>query len=147
MLFVMYWCVWAGLVLGVSFLDAVGKFYTPGIDRAAALNVGMHLFKNFMNFEAILGLLGLAVTMLNRTFSDCTATQVVLVCILIVERLLSIVLISRGKQVIALAKLKITGKPTGIQAACHLAYVILEASKIAFLLCCAYTRASAHIVW
>lgn len=39
--------VWAGMVLGVSFLATAAKFLVPSLPRPVALDVGRHTFQVF----------------------------------------------------------------------------------------------------
>ena len=52
--------VWAGLVLGVSFVATPAKFQAPSLPLPIALDVGRHTFKTFGRVEmALAALLGL----------------------------------------------------------------------------------------
>jgi len=53
--------VWAGMVLGVSFLATPVKFLAPSLPRPVALDVGRHTFRTFGWVETTLApLLGLS---------------------------------------------------------------------------------------
>src|SRR5687767_9504926 len=43
--------VWAGMVLGISFLEAPVKFTTPSLTLAVGLDVGRHVFGAFNKVE------------------------------------------------------------------------------------------------
>lgn len=48
--------IWAGVVLGISFVAQPAKFGAPGLSRATALSVGRRIFRAMHWVEAILGL-------------------------------------------------------------------------------------------
>lgn len=60
----LYCAVWAGVVIGVSFIATVAKFGAPSLTRPVALDVGAHTFAMLARIEwgllAVLALLILA---------------------------------------------------------------------------------------
>ncbi len=59
--------VWAGMVLGVSFLATPAKFLAPSLPRPIALEVGRQTFRTFGHVEMVLAaLLGLSAPMSPR---------------------------------------------------------------------------------
>lgn len=57
--FVIIVLLWAGMILGISFLEAWAKFQTPMLTLQAGLDIGRHVYGVFRIVEVILALLGL----------------------------------------------------------------------------------------
>jgi hypothetical protein len=57
--FAMVCLVWAGIVIGISFIEAPVKFHTPTLSRAVAFDVGRTVFSASQWVQVGLGLLAL----------------------------------------------------------------------------------------
>lgn len=55
--------LWAGMVLGVSFLATPAKFLAPSLDLPTALDVGRHTFGVFIPVEIAFAVLGAALAL------------------------------------------------------------------------------------
>ncbi len=121
----LFWAlIWAGMVLGVSFLATPAKFLAPSLPRPVALDVGRHTFRMFGRVEAALAaLLGLrAAGSKRRRLFALAPGLVVLAQTLWLRPLLD----ARTQQVIAGRELP----PSDL----HLGYVAGESAKLAALL-------------
>lgn len=115
--------VWAGMVLGVSFLATPAKFRAPSLPLPVALDVGRHTFRTFGRVEAALAtLLGLRTAAPTRRLLALAPGLVVLAQALWLRPRLD----ARTRQVIEGQE----PPPSRL----HLAYVACEAAKLAALL-------------
>lgn len=126
--------VWAGMVLGVSFVATPAKFLAPSLPRPVALDVGRHTFRTFGWVEAALAaLLGLRMAgVRNRRLLALAPGLVVLAQALWLRPRLD----ARTRQVIAGRELP----PSDL----HVAYVASEAIKLAALLVLGLTAWRSH---
>ena len=116
--------VWAGMVLGVSFLATPAKFLAPSLPHPVALDVGRHTFRTFGRVEAALAALlelRAAGSKSRRLFALAPGLVVLAQTLWLRPRL-----DARTRQVIAGKELP--------PADLHLAYVASEAIKLAALL-------------
>ncbi len=51
--------IWAGMLLGISFLEAPVKFTAPSLTLQVGLDVGRHVFQAFNKVEIVFGTLSL----------------------------------------------------------------------------------------
>lgn len=51
--------IWAGMLLGISFLEAPVKFTAPSLTLSVGLDVGRHVFQAFNKVEIVFGTLAL----------------------------------------------------------------------------------------
>lgn len=58
--------VWAGMILGISFLETPVKFTAPSVTLAIGLDVGRHVFAAFNKVEIIAALLACALIVVAR---------------------------------------------------------------------------------
>ena len=116
--------VWAGMVLGVSFLATPAKFLAPSLPLPVALDVGRHTFRIFGRVElALTALLGLrAAAPARHCLLALSPGLIVLAQALWLRPRLD----ARTRQVVA-------GQPP-TPSRLHLAYVTSEAAKLAALL-------------
>ncbi len=123
--------VWAGMVLGVSFLATPAKFLAPSLPLPVALDVGRHTFRTFGRIEAALAaLLGLraAAAARRRLLALAPGLAVLAQAVWLRPRL-----DARTRHVI-------TGGESPPPSDLHLAYVVCEATKLAALLTLGLTR-------
>lgn len=116
--------VWAGMVLGVSFLATPAKFLAPSLPLPVALDVGRHTFRVFGRVElALAAALGLcAAAPARRRLLALAPGLIVLAQALWLRPRLD----ARTQQVVEGG----VPPPSGL----HLAYVAGEAAKLAALL-------------
>jgi hypothetical protein len=117
--------VWAGMVLGVSFLATPAKFLAPSLPRRVALDVGRHTFRTFGWVEvALTAVLGLSAAVPGRRRPLPLAPGLI---VLAQALWLRPRLDARTRQVVDGGR---TPPPSGL----HLAYVACEMAKFAVLL-------------
>jgi len=117
--------VWAGMVLGVSFLATPAKFLAPSLSLPAALDVGRHTFLAFGRVEVVLAaLVGLRprAQVWHRLLAVAPGLIVLAQALWLRSRL-----DARTRQVVE-------GKAPPSSSDLHLAYVASEAAKLAALL-------------
>ncbi len=117
--------VWAGMVLGVSFLATPAKFLAPSLSRPVALDVGRHTFGTFGWVEvALTAVLGLSAAAPARQRPLTLAPGLI---VLAQALWLRPRLDARTRQVV-------DGGPPPPPSGLHLAYVACEVAKLAALL-------------
>ncbi len=117
--------VWAGMVLGVSFLATPVKFLAPSLPLPVALDVGRHTFRTFGRVElALTALLGLRAAAPARY---CLLALSPGLIVLAQALWLRPKLEAQTRQVVA-------GHQPPASSRLHLAYVACEAAKLAALL-------------
>ena len=117
--------VWAGMVLGVSFLATPAKFLAPSLPLPVALDVGRHTFRTFGWVEmALTALLGLSAAAPARQRPLALAPGLI---VLAQALWLRPRLDTRTRQVVDGGE---TPSPSGL----HHAYVACEVAKLAVLL-------------
>lgn len=124
--------VWAGMVLGVSFLATPAKFLAPSLPLPVALDVGRQTFRVFGRVEVVLAaLLGLGVVVGRpvRRLDLVPGAVVVLQGLWLRPRLNA-----RTRQVAQ-------GRAAPRSSWPHLAFVACEAAKLTALLVIGLTRA------
>jgi hypothetical protein len=117
--------VWAGMVLGVSFLATPAKFLAPSLPLPVALDVGRHTFRIFGRVEVALAvLLGLRAATARPTRPlDLAPGIIVLAQALWLRPRLE----ARMQQIM-------DGRVVPRSSRLHLAYVACETAKLAALL-------------
>ena len=122
--------LWAGIVVGISFIEAPVKFQAPSLTTAVGLDVGRHVFA-----ASHLVQLGLAVVVALAArwagWSRARATLIAgaIAALLVQMALVMPVLDARARLIIA------GGTPGGSSA--HLIYVGLELAKLGLLIAAA----------
>lgn len=119
--------VWAGLVLGISFLEAPVKFTAPTLTRAAGLDVGRHVFRALNRVE-VGAAGGLLVLLLAATASTALLALGAAVLLIVAVQTLWLLPILREQ-----ATAIIEGDVENTGGYAHLGYVVLEAAKGAAL--------------
>lgn len=123
--------VWAGMVLGVSFLATPAKFLAPSLSRPVALDVGRHTFRMFGWVEmALTALLGLSAAAPAQQRPLALAPGLI---VLAQALWLRPGLGARTRQVVDGGE---APPPSGL----HVAYVACEVAKLAALLGLGLTR-------
>jgi hypothetical protein len=119
--------VWAGLVLGISFLEAPVKFSAPTLTRAAGLDVGRHVFRALNRVE-VGAAGGLLVLLLSATASAALLALGAAVLLIVAVQTLWLLPILREQ-----ATAIIEGDVENTEGHAHLGYVVLEAAKVGAL--------------
>lgn len=125
--FILLPLVWAGMILGISFLEAPVKFTAPSLTFEVGLDMGRHVFGVFNKIEMILGLLLLALLITEKN-----SLRFVLICLvpLVLLGLQSFWLLPvLDERVLIIIN---GGIPQGHSP--HQWYVIIELVKLIFLL-------------
>ena len=119
--------IWAGMILGVSFVATPAKFLAPSLALPVALDVGRHTFSTFAKVEWTLafGCAALATASDNRR--RALAVSAMLVVLLAVQAYVLIPDLDRR------VGLYLAGQPPP-RSPLHIVYVAIELAKIAVLL-------------
>jgi len=127
--------VWAGLVLGISFLEAPVKFTAPSVTRPIGLDVGRHVFRalNRVELGAAAGLLLLLLTA--EAWGMVLGAGAAVVVILGVQTVWLLPRL-RGQ-----AAAIIEGDAAAADGYAHLGYIFLEVTKVAALVALGWTAA------
>lgn len=115
---------WAGLVAGISFLEAPVKFAAPSLTRPVGLDVGRHVFGALNRVEVAIGLGGLGLLLFGRPGETVHWTAAAVGGILLVQTAWLLPALRRQAAAI------IAGKEAHVSEYVHLGYVFLEAAKI-----------------
>jgi len=120
--------VWAGLVLGISFLEAPVKFTAPSLTRAVGLDVGRHVFAALNKVEIGFGVLGGGLWFFAGFRPDVRWGLAAVVLILAVQTVWLLPALRAQAETI------IQGGEEPNKSYTHVAYVFLEVAKVAALL-------------
>lgn len=122
----LYCAVWAGVVIGVSFIATIAKFAAPSLTRPVALEVGSHTFAMLARIEwglaAVLALLVLA----------AGVNRLRLVLFVLIAAILAVTAIWLYPQLSARTALVIAGQPLP-PSPLHAISVAAESSKVVLL--------------
>ena len=119
--------IWAGMVLGVSFLATPAKFLAPSLSRPIALDVGRQTFRIFGRVElALTAFLGLRAAASVRQRSPLALAPGLFV--------LAQALWLRPRLDARTRQIAQNGVTTSPSSGLHLAYVACEVAKLAALL-------------
>lgn len=119
--------LWAGILIGVSFLASPAKFAAPSLTLPVALDVGRHVFGTLNGVEIGLAVLALALALVARPPRAVWAPLVIVWLVVALQTLwLLPVLDARTTQVIA--------GQTPAPAPWHGLYVALEITELLALL-------------
>lgn len=118
--------LWAGLLLGVSFLATPVKFLAPSLSLAVALDVGRHTFAVFNKVEWLLSVI--ALLLLFGVRSRFSALMIIVICVVVAAETLWLLpeldrrvgLIIAGQQPPASTR--------------HSLYIVLEIAKLIALI-------------
>ncbi len=129
--------IWAGLVVGISFIEAPVKFTAPSLTLSVGLDVGRHVFAALNRAELLLALasVGLAWSARPRR-STWVAMGIVWSALLLQTTWLLPALDARAVLIIA------GGRPTGSAMPLHLLYGLAEGAKVIALLAAGWLAAA-----
>ncbi|MEP0546913.1 MAG: hypothetical protein ABJF88_08275 [Rhodothermales bacterium] len=120
---------WAGLVVGISFIEAPVKFTAPSLTLAVGLDVGRHVFQALNRAELILALASVGLAWATRPRrSTWVALGIVWAALLLQTVWLLPALDARAVLIIA------GGTPEGSGTPLHLLYGLAEGAKVLALL-------------
>lgn len=124
--------IWAGMLIGVSFVASPAKFAAPSLSLPVALDVGRHVFGTYNRIESALALASvlLALASLRRSRSAWLVLGVVWLIVALQTLWLLPVLDARVGMILDGAQ-----PPP---APWHVVYVALEVGKLAALLAAAW---------
>jgi hypothetical protein len=121
--------MWAGVIIGISFLEAPVKFTAPSVTRAIGLDVGRHVFAALNGVELGCAGLGMGLTLWGAPDRAVVGVGVgVLIALLVQTVWLLPELRAQARRIIAGG-----AAPTETNHA-HLAYGVLEGLKVLGLL-------------
>ena len=120
--------VWAGLVLGISFLEAPVKFGVPSVTRRIGLDVGRHVFAALNTVEIGAAVLGGGLLLMRAPGAVATWALGSVGGVLAVQSLWLLPVLRRQAATI------IEGGSVPDANYVHVGYVCLEASKVGALL-------------
>lgn len=124
-------CVWLGMVLAISFLEAPLKFRAPGITLALGLGIGRLVFAALNRAEVVL-----AATMLVAAVLGPHPLGVVVAGAVAVAALSAQIVLVRP--VLVRRSNRVLHGESGPRSRAHHAYVALEISKVLALLTLAW---------
>lgn len=122
----LYCAVWAGIVVGVSFIATVAKFAAPSLTRPVALDVGAHTFAMLARIEW-----GLAAVLLLLVLA-AGVTRLRLVIFVLIAAILAATALWLYPQLAARTALVIAGQPLP-PSPLHTFSVAAESSKVVLL--------------
>jgi hypothetical protein len=123
----LYCAVWAGIVIGVSFIATIAKFAAPSLTRPVALDVGAHTFAMLARIEW-----GLAAVLALLIFA-AGLTRLRVFLFIAIAAILAGAAIWLYPQLAARTALVIAGQPLP-PSPLHAISVAAESSKVVLLL-------------
>ena len=118
--------LWAGMILGISFLEAPVKFTAPSLTLAVGLDVGRHVFGAFNKVEIVWALACLALARASKPGRRAALALSIATGVLVIQTLWLLPVLDRRVTLIL-------GGGTPPNAPYHLLYIALEAVKLAAL--------------
>ena len=120
-------CVWLGMVLAISFLEAPLKFRAPGITLALGLGIGRLVFAALNRVEVVLA----AVVILGAAFGQHPAGLVVAVAVAVVALAAQLLFV---RPFLVRRSNRVLNGEQGPRSRAHHAYVALEVVKVLALI-------------
>ena len=124
-------CVWLGMVLGISFLEAPLKFRAPGITLALGLGIGRLVFAALNRVEAVLAVVVLVAAVLGPHPLGVVGAAAVAAAALVAQIVLVRPLLVRRSN-------RVLHGEAGPRSRAHHAYVALEIGKVLALVALAF---------
>lgn len=118
--------VWAGMVLGISFLETPVKFTAPSVTRPIGLDVGRHVFRAFNKVEIGWMLLAGALLLADPTARAVWLPVVGAMTVVVLQTAWLLPLLDARVGLILLGQ-------TPPRAPYHVVYIALELVKVASL--------------
>lgn len=127
--------VWAGILIGVSFLATPAKFLAPSLTLAVALDVGRQTFGLFSKIEIFFALALVVAAMLGRQQRAIQVTTVLVAALVAVQVMWLLPVLDERVEII------LHGGTPG-ESSLHTLYIVLESGKLLLLGVIAWT---AHV--
>lgn len=122
--------MWAGVIIGVSFISTPAKFLAPSLSMAVALDVGRHTFRVLSGVEFAMAILASALCWFGRSRPEAIAALAGVWVLLLVQRLWLLPVLD------ARVTLYLAGSEPAVSCH-HTLFAAMEAAKILFLIACA----------
>ena len=119
--------LWAGMVIGISFLEAPTKFTAPSLTLAIGLDVGRHVFAMFNKIELIWATLLIVLLFVAKPQTKITAAVIVAAIILLLQTFWLLPALDQRALVV------IAGG-TNPESSIHILYIIFEIVKASTLI-------------
>jgi hypothetical protein len=119
--------IWAGMVLGISFLETPLKFRAPGVTTRIGLGIGRLVFRTFNWVE-----LGFATVLVIAVIVDVPATRIAVSMVMAVVALAVQVVLVRP--VLTRRSNRVLAGEDAPRSTAHYWYLSLEVAKLAALL-------------
>lgn len=126
--------LWAGIVIGCSFIATPAKFQAPSLSLPTALEVGRATFRSVVVAELVLA--GLGVFLIVRTRQKRPLFWLAVLALTIQWSVVMPFLNFRTDAIVH-------GQPSG-GSTWHVAYILLEVVKVATLLVLSFRKGEAH---
>jgi hypothetical protein len=128
-------CVWLGMVLAISFLEAPLKFRAPGVTLALGLGIGRVVFAALNRAELVLAAVALVAAVLGARPPVMAVAGVVAVGALVAELVLVRPALVRRSNAVLRGE-------QGPRSRAHHAYIALEVVKVVALVAVAWSALS-----
>ncbi|MCE3278634.1 MAG: hypothetical protein K0S44_825 [Bacteroidetes bacterium] len=129
--FVLICLIWAGMVIGISFLEAPVKFTAPSLTLQVGLDVGRHVFGAFNKVEIVFSVLCFVILIAGKLPLKLIIAGGAAVCMLLLETFwLLPVLDERALKIIA------GETPEGTSP--HMWYIVFDLVKLVSLIAAGY---------
>jgi hypothetical protein len=122
--------IWAGVIIGVSFISTPAKFLAPSLSMAVALDVGRHTFRVLSGVEFAMAVLASVLCWLSRSRPGAIAPLAGVWVLLLVERLWLLPVLDDR------VALYLAGSEPVVSYH-HSLFASMEAAKILLLIACA----------
>jgi hypothetical protein len=119
--------LWAGMIIGISFLEAPTKFTAPSLTLAIGLDVGRHVFAMFNKIELIWATLLIVLLFVSKPQTKITTVIILPAIILLLQTFWLLPALDQRALVI------INGG-TNPESSIHLLYILFEFIKAVSLI-------------
>lgn len=130
--------LWAGMILGISFLESWAKFRAPSLTRAIGLDVGRTVFQYFHQAQACITLLVIALSIAAGVSLEASLLLIGLLFIFSIQSLWLLPHLNERVRVIIGG-----GEPSPSYA--HLFYGIIELMKLVMLCMLSFMLMSSRV--
>lgn len=119
--------IWAGMILGISFLEAPVKFTAPSLTLAVGLDVGRHVFQAFNKIEIVFGTLLLILMVKSKFTFIVNSLFAVVLFLLILECFWLLPVLDERALLLIAGKIPERESP-------HVWYILFDAVKVVSLI-------------
>jgi hypothetical protein len=127
-LFILLVLIWAGMILGISFLEAPVKFTAPSLTMPVALDVGRHVFGAFNKVEIVFATLLVILSIAARMPLKITMFAGIVVLLLLLQCFWLLPVLDARAIIIIAGGIPEGGTP-------HIWYIIFDLTKLTALIC------------